>query len=320
MPIVECSGYRPPPGFANGHVQTIFPALFRRVPPVTAERERLTLDDGDFLDLDWSRTPNTDRIAILTHGLEGDSKNSCIQGMAMALRRAGWDVLAWNFRGCSGEPNLALRSYHSGATEDLQAVVSRALEIPEYQRISFVGFSLGGNMLLKYLGDLAGDVDPRIHRAVAFSVPCDLASSSRQLEEMTNRLYMQRFLRTLREKIRDKIRRFPGSVHDVGLDRMRTFKEFDGAYTAPMHGFSSAEDYWERASCKPVLAAISVPTLLVNAKNDPFLPEECFPVEAARANPNFFFESPASGGHAGFVSFDPSGQYWSETRVVEFLG
>jgi len=285
---------------------------------VTGERERLLLADGDFLDLDWGRR-GADRLAILTHGLEGDSKNPCLQGMAAALRRDGWDVLAWNFRGCGGEPNRLLRSYHSGATEDLQAVISRALRDSTYQRVSLVGFSLGGNMVLKYLGDLGGDVDSRLDRAVAFSVPCDLASSSRHLESRANRLYMRHFLQSLREKIREKIQRFPGMVDDVGLAQMRTFREFDGAYTAPMHGFASAEDYWSRASCKPVLTRIAIPTLLVNARNDPFLPEECFPFDAAVTNPSFFFECPMSGGHTGFIAFNALGEYWSETRAVKFL-
>ncbi|HEY5792779.1 MAG TPA: alpha/beta hydrolase, partial [Chthoniobacterales bacterium] len=181
-------------------------------------------------------------------------------------------------------------------------------------------FSLGGNLTLKYLGDLGPALDPRITGAAAFSVPCDLASSSRQLEKMTNRVYMGRFLVPLRAKIREKMIRFPGQLDDAGLDAMRTFREFDGAYTAPLHGFQSAEDYWRRASSKPVLSRIAVPTLLVNARNDPFLAPPCFPEEAARENPFFHFEAPRSGGHAGFLSFNARNEYWSESRAVEFLG
>jgi uncharacterized protein len=272
MPILEKSEYRPPVGLSNGHLQTMFPALFRRMPVITRERERITTPDGDFLDLDWDRTPGSDRLAIISHGLEGDSSNTYVQGMAAALQRAGWDTLAWNFRGCSGEPNRLLRAYHSGATEDLHAVVEHALDAERYDRVALVGFSLGGNMTLKYLGDLGPKVDMRISHGVAFSVPCQLAASSQHLEGLRNRIYMRRFLQSLSGKIRQKMHLFPGQVEDKGLDAMRTFREFDGAYTAPMHGFASAEEYWEKASCGPVLSDIAVPTLLVNARNDPFLP------------------------------------------------
>ncbi len=318
MPVIE-STYHPPLGFWNGHLQTIYPALYRRVPWITRQRERLTTHDGDFLDLDWDTTPAAGRLAILSHGLEGDSRNHYIQGMAAALQRADWDTLAWNFRGCSGEQNRLLPSYHSGATGDLQAVVDQALATGRYQHVALVGFSLGGNLTLKYLGDLGPGVDPRLERAVAFSVPCDLASSSRQLEGIMNRIYMRRFLTRLREKIRQKMILFPGQIHDAGLDAMRTFRAFDGAYTAPLHGFASAEDYWRQASCKPVLRRIAIPTLLVNARNDPFLGPRCFPEKAARENPHLHFEAPRSGGHVGFMTFNPQNEYWSETRAVGFL-
>lgn len=319
MPVVSSSTYRPPFGMGNGHLLSIFPALFRRVPVVTRQRERLTTTDGDFLDLDWDTTGGFRRLAILSHGLEGDSGNPYVQGMATVLRRAGWDTLAWNLRGCSGEPNRLLRSYHSGATEDLDAVVTQALTTGWYEKLALVGFSLGGNMLLKYLGDLGQTVDPRVRAAVAFSVPCDLASSSRQLEKWSNRIYMNRFLGNLRKKIRGKMAAFPGELSDAGLDAMRTFREFDGAYTAPLHGFSSADDYWARASCRPVLGRIAIPALLVNAWDDPFLAPECFPFTEAEANPFFHLEAPRSGGHVGFVSFNRRDEYWSESRAVAFL-
>jgi predicted alpha/beta-fold hydrolase len=240
--------------------------------------------------------------------------------MATALVRAGWDVVAWNCRGCSGESNRLLRSYHSGATEDLAAVVEHVLRDGRYRRVALIGFSLGGNIALKYAGDLGAAIDARVDRAVAFSVPCDLASSSQALESWANRIYMGRFMVNLRTKIRAKMRLFPGELDDAGLDAMRTFREFDGAYTAPLHGYRDAEDYWARASSKPVLDRITIPALLVNAWNDPFLPPECFPVEAARASEHFYFEAPRQGGHIGFSSFNARGEYWSETRAVEFLG
>jgi predicted alpha/beta-fold hydrolase len=314
MPRIK-SSYRPPRGFRNGHLQTIFPALFRRVPLCTPHRERIATPDGDFLDLDWNTDRRAGRLVILSHGLEGDSHNTSIQGMARALLKRGWDILAWSFRGCSGEPNRQVYSYHSGATADLHTVVTHAAT--RYQKIALMGFSLGGNMTLKYLGE--PNLPSCVCGAATFSVPCDLASSARQLESLANRIYMRRFLKSLRIKIRHKMQQFPGKIHDTGLDAMRTFREFDGAYTAPLHGFASAHEYWTQASCGPSLLRIPVPALLVNALDDPFLPAACFPREEAEASGPFFLETPEHGGHVGFISFAADGEYWSERRAAEFL-
>ncbi len=317
MPILDTSTYRPPRGFRNGHLQTIYPAIFRRTPWITRQRIRIGTPDGDFLDLDKARSPGSRRTAILSHGLEGDSGNTYVQGMALALLRRRWNIVAWNFRGCSGEPNRLLRSYHSGATEDLGTVVDHIIASDAPDQLALVGFSLGGNLTLKYLGE--SPRDPRIMRAAVFSVPCDLASSSRKLESFVNRIYMARFLSRLRAKIRAKMLQFPGQIHDAGLGRMRTFREFDGAYTAPLNGFRSAEDYWERASSRPVLGSIRIPTLVVNACNDPFLAPDCYPRNAAESNPRLFLEMPDHGGHIGFVTFNRGNEYWSESRAAEFL-
>ncbi|MFP4069910.1 MAG: YheT family hydrolase [Opitutales bacterium] len=319
MPVLIHSTYRPPLAFRNRHLQTIFPALFRKPPQATPERERITTPDGDFLDLEWARRKPSPRLAVLTHGLEGSSQATYIQGMARALVRAGWNVLAWNFRGCSGEPNRRLQSYHSGATGELQIVLDHALAHHDYDSITLVGFSLGGNLTLKYIGDAGARIDPRIRAAAAFSVPCDLADSAHRLEASGNRVYMHRFLKSLRAKISEKIRRFPGQIEDHGLAAMRTFAEFDDAYTAPIHGFASARDYWTQCSCRHVLHRIQIPTLLVNARDDPFLTPSCFPTEIAREHPHFHLETPAHGGHMGFVQFNRAGLYWSEQRTIEFL-
>jgi predicted alpha/beta-fold hydrolase len=314
MPLITNSTYRPC-GLANEHLQTILPVLFRRVPLITRERERITTPDGDFLDLDWNRDHLSDSLVIITHGLEGNSTNTSVQGMAAAFHRAGWDTLAWNLRGCSGEMNRLLRTYHSGAWEDLQCVINHASGA--YRQIALIGFSIGGNLTLKYLGDHGASINPAIKGAVAFSVPCDLASSALALESRINSIYMNHFLRDLRRKIRAKAVAFPGGISTQGLDHIRTFREFDGAYTAPLNGFLSAEDYWAQASCKPSLAGITVPTLLINALNDPFLAPKCFPREKAEANPHLYLEIPESGGHLGFITHGE--EYWPETRAVEFL-
>ena len=319
MPLIHDSNYRAPSWLPGGHLQTIYPALFRRVRHLTNRAERLELPDGDFVDLEWAELGRP-RLAILCHGLEAHTKTGYIQGMATALHRRGWDVLAWNFRGCGGEPNRLLRMYHSGATEDLHAVVTHALKIHPAASVDLVGFSLGGNLILKYLGEDRPDRSPRLHRAAAFSVPCDLACASRQLATASNRLYMERFLREMREKIRSKARLFPGQVDLTGLRQIRSFQEFDDRFTAPIHGFADAADYWSRNSSRQFLPRITLPTLLVNAANDPFLGPRCYPQEEAAASPWFHFESPATGGHVGFPTSGHGGEYWSETRAAEFLG
>lgn len=314
MPLVP-STYRAPAFLRGGHCQTIVPALLRRAPFLTTRRERLELPDGDFLDLDWA-ADGRDRLAILSHGLEASSRAAYIQGMAAALRRRGWDVLAWNCRGCGGEPNRLPRAYHSGASEDLDEVVRHALAVHPAGKIDLIGFSLGGNMTLKYLGERA--LPERLHRAVAFSVPCDLACSSARLGEAANRIYMERFLRSLRAKIREKHARFPGLVDPAGLRDVRDFRGFDDRYTAPLHGFRDAADYWARSSSRPFLSRITIPSLLVNAANDPFLGPGCFPREEAMASGRFHLEIPEEGGHCGFSS--GGRETWAERRAAGFLG
>jgi predicted alpha/beta-fold hydrolase len=318
MALIRNSSYRAPSWLPGGHLQTIYPALLRRVPALASRCERLELADGDFIDLEWSGDGGP-RLAILSHGLEADLKTGYIQGMAAALIRRGWDVLTWNFRGCGGKPNRLLRMYHSGATEDLQVVVCHALANHPALTIDLIGFSLGGNLTLKYLGECPADLPPRLHRAVVFSVPCDLACSSRQLSIPSNRIYMDRFLVAMRAKLRAKQALFPGQLDLTGLDRIRTFHEFDDRYTAPIHGFRDAADYWARNSSRQFLQYITLPTLLVNAANDPFLGPACYPRDEAEASGCFHFECPATGGHIGFPTFGKGGEYWSETRAVEFL-
>lgn len=320
MPLVTSATYQSPPFLANGHVQTCLPTLIRRVKPVRYQRQHIPTPDGDFLHLDWAKTGSR-KLAVLAHGLEGSSRSHYIQGLVHALHREGWDAVAWNARGCGGELVKVLRFTHSGSSDDLQTVLSH-LTKPEhdYDQIALIGFSLGGNLSLKYLGERGSEVDPRIVGAVAFSVPCDLHSSSMELgRTLANQIYMRNFLASLHQKIRRLMIQMPGAIHDDDYDQIRTFKQFDDRYTAPIHGFKDAEDYWHQSSSRPYLSRIRVPALLVNARNDPFLADECFPVEEAQANPHFFLEVPSSGGHVGFLEFNRLGEYWSERRAVEFL-
>ncbi len=318
MPFLRQSSYRPPPGFGSGHVQSIYPALFRVVAGVRYQRERLFTEDGDFLDLDWLRR-GSDGLLVLSHGLEGSSEGAYVRGMARAFFRRGWDVLAWNYRGCSGEDNRLLRTYHSGATDDLQRVLEHVNRTRTYRSLILIGFSLGGNLTLKYLGERGGDLDGRVRRAVVFSAPSDLEACSRALARPANRVYMQKFLGTLRSKVVEKHKRFPGRLPRADLKSIRTFREFDDIFTAPTNGFADAHDYWRSCSANRFLGGIRVPTLFVNARNDPFLAPECFPVGAAEDNAHLYFEAPEHGGHVGFVRFSGDGMYWSERRALEFV-
>jgi hypothetical protein len=318
MPVISPSSYVAPFGFSNPHIQSIFPSLYRKVEGVVYQRERIRTADNDFLDLDRS-TVGSKKIAIVSHGLEGNTSRVYMLGMVRALNRHGWDALAWNFRGCSGETNRKLYSYHSGKTDDLHTVITHVLSRYPYFELALIGFSMGGNIILKYLGDKREEVSPLIRKAVAFSVPCDLASGAERFTEWSNKIYMIRFLRMLHKKIINKKKLFPDQIDDQGYHRIKNFKDFDDRYTAPIHGFKNAEDYWKKCSSGPILRNILIPTLLVNARNDPFLGETCYPVKEAELNPNFFLEIPESGGHVGFVTFNQNGEYWSETRAISFI-
>lgn len=319
MPLVSSSSYRPPLLFSNPHLQTVFPSVFRRVRGVDYERIRIDTSDGDFLDLDCART-GSDRVAVLLHGLEGNATRAYVLGMVRALNRNGWDALAMNFRGCSGECNRKLRFYHSGDTQDLRTVLSHVEEQEHYSEIALIGFSIGGNIILKYLGEYGSTVPSLVRKAVAFSVPCDLTSSSYKLAEFANKIYLKRFLRLLHQKIQMKMEIMPERIDDAGFGRIKNFQDFDDRYTAPIHGFKDALDYWNKASCKPFLPQIAIPTLLVNSADDPFLPKPCYPISEAQANPFLFLEIPRSGGHVGFVQFNARGEYWSESRALSFIG
>jgi predicted alpha/beta-fold hydrolase len=296
-------------------VQTILPVLLPRWFVQSFERERLELTDGDFVDLDWSRRGRS-RVAIISHGLEGCSANGYVRGTAAALAEAGWDVLAWNFRGCSGELNRLARFYHSGETRDLGAVVRRAAT--DYDQIALIGFSLGGNVTLKYLGEAPPHA--AVVAAATVSVPVDLAASARSLDQRpANRLYLRRFMTSLVAKVEAKATRFPAELDATGVRAIRSFQEFDDRYTAPLHGFRDAAHYWEESSALRYLDGIGVPTLLLNALDDPFLSPESMPFAAAERNSWLTFEAPAHGGHAGFLDLARGLQRWSERRIVEFL-
>jgi uncharacterized protein len=318
MPVIDKSTYSPPMLCSNAHVQTIMPSLLRKVSGINYQRERIDTPDGDFLDLDWSKE-GSGRLAIVLHGMEGDSGRHYVLGMVKALNRGGWDSVALNFRGCSGECNRKARFYHSGDTQDLHTTVSHVNAENNYSEIALIGFSLGGNVILKYLGEQAGNLHPLIKKAVAFSVPCDLRACEVKITRSGGGIYLKRFLRLLHKKIKMKMQVMPGSIDDNGYNQIKTLKDFDDRYTAPLHGFRDALDYYEKSSCGPFLGKISIPTLLVNSADDPFLAESAYPVQEARASAHLVLEVTDFGGHVGFLAFNGTGNYWSESRAVAFL-
>ena len=317
MPIVEKSTYTHPTLFRNGHLQTIFPYFFRKIDNLKIKRQRLTMPDSDFIDLDLS-TVQSKSVVILSHGLEGSSKAQYILGMIRMFNQQGHDVMAWNMRGCSGEVNRLKRFYHAGSIEDLEFVINQAIKYG-YKKISLIGFSLGGSLTAFYLGRHGKNLPPEIVSASLFSVPCDLESSAMKISKPRYRVYLQNFLTSMRQKIIEKNKIMNLGIDITKIDKIRTFHDFDDHFTAPLHGFKSAHHYYDTNHCQPWLSKIEVPTLIVNAINDPFLTKSCFPIKEARCNKNLFLETPSTGGHVGFVTFNQDQHYWSEKRAYSFI-
>jgi len=311
--------YRTPLFFKWPHINTIYPNIFRHVKLNKPHRERIGTPDNDFLDLDWYHQ-GAGTLVIISHGLEGNSERQYILGMVQAVLRAGWDALAWNFRGCSGEINKQPYFYHSGFTTDLNTIVRHTAAEQQYEKIALVGSSMGGNLTLKYLGEAVYKPHPvELQAAVAYSVPTDLHSSSIKLAARQNKIYMRRFLKKLEKKIIQKSRLYPELVSAEGYQDIKNFKDFDDRYTAPLNGFANAEDYWRQSSSKQFIQHIEIPTLIFNAADDPFLTPECHPVAESKANPHCRLEVTRYGGHVGFVQLNEYNEYWSEWRAINFL-
>lgn len=309
--------YSPPALLFNPHLETIYPALLRKVNFRAYERERITTPDNDFLDLDWLRQGSS-QLVIISHGLEGNTSRAYIRGMAKAFFQSGFDVLTWNYRGCSNEVNRTLRFYHSGATDDLDWVVQHASNKPTYKEISLIGFSLGGNLTLKYIGEKGNQLREVIKKAVVFSVPMDLHASCIKISSPSNWMYSNRFLRSLKKKVIEKSKVLP-ELDIRGIESIKTLLEFDDNFTAPIHGFDNAIDYYTRNSSIHFIKKIEIPTLLVNAKNDPFLSAECYPDTDVIQNGNLKIKYPNFGGHVGFALFSENGLYWSELEALNFI-
>lgn len=317
MPVLQAPDYKAPILLRNRHLLTIFPSLFRKIKPANYTRTRIATHDNDFLDLDFSKV-GSDQLVIILHGLEGDSRRQYITGMVHIFNEGGYDTVSMNFRGCSGESNNALRFYHSGETGDLHTVVQHMATTGDYKRIHLIGFSLGGNVTLKYIGEQGAAIPEIVKSAVAISVPCDLKDSSIELEKRHNFIYMKRFIRSLGLKLFNKAKQYPTEISLENFNTIKNFKQFDDRYTAPMHGFKDAEEYWAMNSSKQFLENIRIPTLLINALDDPFLGKGSFPYKEADNNPDLYLETPETGGHVGFVTFTGK-HYWSERRAFQFI-
>ena len=318
MPIISNSSYKKPSILFNRHLETILPSLIRW-PKKTPKyvRERLDTPDGDFLDLDWGKQSSS-KLVIISHGLEGSSDRSYVLGMGHAFYNENWDVLAWNYRGCSGEINRTNQFYHSGATHDLEFVIGHAVDLG-YQEITLVGFSLGGNLTLKYLGESTTKKFDEVKKGCVFSVPIDLEGCSLEIDKPHNKLYSRRFLKSLNEKVKSK-KETNSTIKEINeYKNAKSVFEFDDMITAPIHGFENAKDYYEKSSARKYIAGIKVPTLVVNALNDPFLSPSCYESLFFEASQYVFFETPSHGGHVGFSAYNSEGIYWSEKRALEWV-
>ena len=318
MPVFQ-SNFLPTIPFRNGHFNTMYRPLFMK-DKASFSRKRIKTWDNDFFDLDFSIV-GSESLVLLIHGLEGSSESKYIISNSNHLNNKGLDTVCFNLRGCSGEDNLLLATYHSGKTEDVDFVVNHLLENYNYKNIVIVGFSLGGNLTLKYLGEKGDNLSPIVKGGIASSVPIDIASAEKEMDKLKNKFYMEVFFKTMKNKVLEKAHKFP----DYNLDKDKLFKatkfkHLEHLYTVPVFGFESPEDYWNKASSKPYLTKINRPTLLINSKDDTFLSKECYPNEEAEKSEFFFFEETKYGGHCGFMtSFKPQENTWLEHRIARFI-
>ena len=308
MPIVTAS-YQAPWWMRGPHRQTIWNTVIGRKPHVDLRRERFELADGDFVDVDWL-VGGTGPIVVVLHGLEGSSESPYVRGLLQQIQYQGWRGLVLNFRGCSGESNRLMRAYHSGDTGDVAEVIGVIRSREPDVRLFGVGYSLGGNVLLKWMGE-NGDTSP-LDGAVAVSVPFDLDTCADCLNQGLSRVYERRFVQGLKSKYAQK-----AQVQNVSA--IRTIRQWDEHVTAPFHGFKGAKDYYTRCSSGPFLKSITVPTLVLHASDDPFMNKTVIPAESD-LSPTVTLEISKTGGHVGFVMGSPLRPvYWLEQRIPAFL-
>ncbi|WP_299017130.1 alpha/beta fold hydrolase [uncultured Polaribacter sp.] len=318
MPIIK-STFSPTLPFKNGHFNTMYRPLFRK-DTCKYQRKRITTWDKDFIDLDFS-FQNSKTLVVLIHGLEGSSQSTYITATSNYLNAKKIDTVCFNLRSCSGQDNLLLATYHTGKTDDVHFVVNHLLQNYAYENVILVGFSLGGNLTLKYLGEYQQQLNERIKGGIAISVPVDIASAELELDKLKNKLYVELFFKTMKNKILEKAFKFPEFHLDKEkLFKATKFKHLEHLYTVPVFGFKSPEDYWQKASSKPYIPKIKLPSLLINAKDDSFLSAACYPEKEAKQSDYFYLETPNYGGHCGFISsFKSQENNWLEQRIYNFI-
>jgi len=310
--------YRAPAWLPGGHAQTIWPLLIKP-PPLKLRRERWETPDGDFVDVDFLDGPPDAPLFVLFHGLEGSSASHYALSTAHACKKAGWRLALPHFRGCSGELNRRPRAYHSGDSEEIDWILRRLHAANGGRPLHAAGVSLGGNALLKWAGERGEQAAEVVTGVAAICAPLDLAACGHHLAHGFNRVYTQHFLKTLKAVSAARLRQFPGLFDEARMLRAINLHQFDDVVTAPIHGFAGADDYWQRASAKPWLKSIAIPTVAVNPKNDPFLPAAYLP-NAADVSPQVRLEQPAGGGHVGFVSGAfPGNLDWLPQRLLHFF-
>lgn len=315
MPYIEKSNYKPPFYYRNGHVSTIYSGRIKKTIVPDYKRERLELPDGDFLNLDYKINSNSRKAIILCHGLEGDSRRAYNNTCANFFLKKDFSVFAWNNRSCGGEMNRLPRFYHHGITEDLQSVITYVLS-QGFTEIYLTGFSLGAAQVMNYLGK--NSVDQKIKGAVAVSAPVQLKSCSEKLKKGFNRVYLNVFTKKLKRKFLEKAKQYPDIIDLKRIPEIRTFDEVDEYFTAPIHGFKDRNDYYEKASPDYTMKNIKTPVLIINAQDDPFLGEDCYPVEFAKNNEFVYLETPKFGGHCAFpLAHSPYS--WTDLRAYEFF-
>ncbi|SDS31447.1 alpha/beta fold hydrolase [Gramella sp. MAR_2010_147] len=316
MPIIT-GNYIPPGIFKNSDASTIFAATLRKVEMPVYERERIELSDGDFIDLDWSNASSeTDKLVILLHGLAGNTSRPYMRGMARTFNHQNWDAAAMNFRGCSEELNRFFRSYHAGASDDLAEVITHILSLKKYSKIALVGFSLGANMLMKYMGENRS-LPKEIIGGVGVSVPFDLAGSLGAINRMRNFVYAKRFELNLKKHLYARAEKFPEYIQKNNISACSSLRDIDDLYTSKAHGYKDASDYYKKTSALGFLKGIKKPVLILNAKNDSFLSPQCYPYEIAENSEYIHLEVPSYGGHVGFVT--KSNNFYHEKRAIEFI-
>lgn len=314
MPIIQ-SEYNCPFWAKNTHISTIWAAKFRKKHPIHLKRQRIELKDGDFIDIDYKTNKNKKAILLL-HGLEGNSNRTYMQNMARLFSENKYDIFLMNHRSCSGEDNRLYSCYHSGKSDDLKEIIAFLNTNYKYNNLGLIGFSLGANVILKYLGEEKENTPKNLTAAFCVSPPVDLEACNKALHLPKNKLYAQDFFKTMYKKLEQKLNKFP-EKNTGQLNRVKNLFDFDEEYTGPAHGYKNAKGYYTNCSSKKFIPLITLPTYILMAKNDSFLLENCYPTQEAQKNKFVDLEIPTHGGHVGFILSNK--EYYSENKALSYF-